>query len=345
MKAIVVLSFLLAGTCGYAQNPCASYDAGYGTLPSAQGWTEGSVAPFSHSVAGGVLHQSTLPFSSVACSSSTEPQRLNWQHADSLFNFDDGVVLEAEVWILSSQDGANPCNNWPRPGFSLAIRDASFRNAHVGLLSSKLMLFNDPFLTIGSPGYSEVPFDTTDGFHVYRLEVDAAGMTLFVDGNAMLSQPHAAPASSGSLALVGDGTIWANSEAQIRSMRFFANSPWCDRGFATAGTHGDPLFAGTGDLTPNSPVALSLTNALENRLAFLIIGFADLTAPFLGGVLVPVPNVILSGLPTNATGQLNLSGTWSGVPAGAAIYWQFLISDPVGPSGFSFSNALLSIAQ
>ncbi len=331
----------------WGQDDCHRYDASFGTLPSDQGWERISDDPATFEVDGGVLSQSTLPFNVITgCSNLSQPQQMRWQIAGEDFHFNDGLVFEAEIHIQSSQDMVTPCLSHPRPGFSMMVRDSSFRSAHLGILSSKLILFTDALMPVGSPGYSEIPFPTTDGFHVYRMEVDSTGIRVFVDGLLRLTESLGSSGSNSSIVIIGDSTGAANSAADLRWFRFHSgSSTWCDRGFANPGTYGNPSLVGVGDLIPTSPVDFTLSNALENRQTLLVIGFSNLTAPYKGGFLVPFPDVIVPGLATDSSGKLQLASGWPNIPAGIGTYWQFLVSDPGAGRGVALSNCLLAIAQ
>ncbi|HZL99146.1 MAG TPA: hypothetical protein VFD43_02745, partial [Planctomycetota bacterium] len=59
------------------------------------------------------------------------------------------------------------------------------------------------------------------------------------------------------------------------------------------------------------------------------------------GVLVPQPALLFFGLQPNASGELQLGGTWpGGVPSGFSFYSQFWMLDFAGPQGFTASNGL-----
>jgi len=117
--------------------------------------------------------------------------------------------------------------------------------------------------------------------------------------------------------------------------------PWCDLGFALAGVTGDPVFAGTGTLAPNTPFDLTLSNAAPNSIAFFGIGLSRLDVPLLGTILVPNPTIALLTLPTDGTGQIVLAGNWPpGQPSGITFYFQYFIIDAAGPFGLSASNAV-----
>lgn len=117
-------------------------------------------------------------------------------------------------------------------------------------------------------------------------------------------------------------------------------SEWDDLGFALPGTLGAPVLTGEGPLSAGSQITLTLSNALPNSLALLVIGTQNLSAPFLGGTLVPSPDIVAS-LPTGPAGQITIPATVpAGLPAGIPIYVQYWIQDPGGPQGAAASNAI-----
>jgi len=114
-----------------------------------------------------------------------------------------------------------------------------------------------------------------------------------------------------------------------------------DLGQGLAGTHGVPSLIGTGTLISPAPVTLALSGALENSSAALVIGLAALGAPFKGGTMVPRPDVLVTGLPTDGSGGFVVGAPWPpGLPAGFSTWYQLWIIDAAGPLGFSASNAL-----
>ncbi len=119
---------------------------------------------------------------------------------------------------------------------------------------------------------------------------------------------------------------------------------WTDLGQALGGTHGNPALVGTGTLVGGDPMELALSNALAGTTAWIVVGFAQVNAPFKGGILVPdvAPPAFVIPLPTDVNGELVVGGTWpGGIPSGFATYFQYWIQDPAGPLGFSASNAIV----
>jgi PKD repeat protein len=118
---------------------------------------------------------------------------------------------------------------------------------------------------------------------------------------------------------------------------------WTDLGEALAGSPGEPVLTGAGDLTAGSSTTLTLTNARANALTGVFVGFTDARLPFKGGVLVPSPDEVLLGAVTDGQGELVLSAPWlPGIGPGLHTWWQVWIADPAAPKGAAASNALVS---
>jgi hypothetical protein len=229
IAAIVLVTLARFASAGDGPQ-CVVYDAALETLPDAQGWTKVVFKPRSvtASIVDGALHQSSLPFADATCPGPpVEEQYLYWQSTES-FNHADGVAFEAEVRIFASEHGVNPCNGWTRPGFAISLQDDLGRVFWVGIGETEVFLANGAFLTFGSPGVVEADFNTTDGFHVYRLEVLGSNATLFIDGTPTVAVAgFGDPAGVGALAYIGDGTGWCNSEAAIRRFALDAGGGCC----------------------------------------------------------------------------------------------------------------------
>ncbi len=244
---IAFLTAVLTGARLHAQVTCTRYDASLGTSPDQQGWEldDGPTGGGNYSVSDNVLFQSSLPFTSTACTSSTNPQRLNWFLDDEVFDFDKGLTFAAELRIVASQYLTHRCDDHPAAGFRIAVRDHLSRNFQIGFGESMIYLLNDWSLPFGDPGVVEMAFDTTDDFHEYRLEVNASGGELFIDGIAQLSLPHGAPLSTPNDVSVGDSTFWSNSAAEVRSLVFLhalPSSPLQNLGNPLAGFPRNPML-------------------------------------------------------------------------------------------------------
>lgn len=118
--------------------------------------------------------------------------------------------------------------------------------------------------------------------------------------------------------------------------------PWLDLGGGDPGTNGQSRLLGSGKLITGQPVTLSLQNAYPNAAAALIIGVSVYGGQFMGGTLVPTPNIVLTGLPVDANGNLQLTAAWpAGLPPSFVLISQFFYADPGASYGVAGSNAVL----
>jgi len=133
----------------------------------------------------------------------------------------------------------------------------------------------------------------------------------------------------------------AEANAAVLGLTLTVTQTWCDLGNALAGTTGNPFLRGSGTLIGGTPVILDLVNALGNSSTTLVVGLAAANANFKGGVLVPVPSILFSGLPTSPTGTHLLTSTWpDGVPSETTLYFQHWIRDLGAPAGLAASNGM-----
>jgi hapalindole H/12-epi-hapalindole U/12-epi-fischerindole U synthase len=118
---------------------------------------------------------------------------------------------------------------------------------------------------------------------------------------------------------------------------------WTNLGNSKPGALGAPVLTGTGPLIAGSSNQLALVNAAASSTAYLIFGFTAINAPFMGGLLVPAPQLVLP-LPTAAGGATTLPFSWpAGVPSATTLHFQFWILDPTATQGVTASNALLAV--
>jgi hypothetical protein len=119
---------------------------------------------------------------------------------------------------------------------------------------------------------------------------------------------------------------------------------WSDWGHALAGSAGKPQLVGLGSLQGGTPVTLKISHGKPFGSAVLVIGNASIFASFKGGTLVPLPSLLIFGLPLDAYGHFAGSGPWySGLPSGSETWFQAWIPDASGPKGFSATNALRGV--
>jgi hypothetical protein len=91
-------------------------------------------------------------------------------------------------------------------------------------------------------------------------------------------------------------------------------------------------------------VTLSLAGGASGAPAVLVAGPDRINVPFKGGVLVPLPTLLLP-LTLDAGGGFDLSAPLpTPLPSGTRLYLQAWIVDPAGPVGFTSSNAVVGTA-
>jgi hypothetical protein len=180
------------------------------------------------------------------------------------------------------------------------------------------------------------------------------------DGTSWTGEPVAAPADisaagqfgatvalDGGLALVAVPADTVGSFAVQGSTCVVKTQPagWTWIGGALAGVEGAPDLVGTGLLEAGTGVKLVIDDAQPRSIVTLCISTVQLSLPFKGGVLVPAPDIVVTGLPTDLDGVLPLAGLWPvGVPAGVPILYQAWVLDDAAPQGLSATNAISSTA-
>jgi hypothetical protein len=128
---------------------------------------------------------------------------------------------------------------------------------------------------------------------------------------------------------------------EVDHLQFGDVTPWLDQEHGLAGTYGAPYLLAEGSLAPGSPVSLSMEAVLQGVASALVLGFDQIDAPFKGGVLVPSPDVIVTGVIADENGSWEDTFHWpAGVPAETVVTVQAWIPDPVGPVGYAASNAV-----
>ncbi|HEY3412477.1 MAG TPA: hypothetical protein VGM51_05370 [Armatimonadota bacterium] len=221
---IATVVFLRAQTA-YAQS-WVTYSAALGTFPEAQCFQKTVDAnpppgPYPLEIVGGDLHLSTLGLQSDGVNGAA----VYWQRGDVPIDFGNGVAVEARLRIASAPDRAvNPATGWPRPGYSVAVYDAHGHMFWVGFGSGRVFLSNTSYGLYDSPNTVDMPFDTTDSHHTYRLAVSTTGATLEIDGVQRLAMAGLGPvegtAGGNGQVWFGDGTYWANSDSYTSWVRF-----------------------------------------------------------------------------------------------------------------------------
>jgi len=143
------------------------------------------------------------------------------------------------------------------------------------------------------------------------------------------------------------GNSWLHGWTACEAFGFTSPDAWYDLGTGHAGTTGDPILSGTGDLSGGSNVSLTLTNAFPNSLSLFVVGLTEKDLVFKGATIVPSLDFFFF-LPTDGSGSVSVNGTFAnGVPSGTEVFFQFAVVDPgaehFGPNaGIAASNALVA---
>ncbi|MHC4845943.1 MAG: hypothetical protein ACYTCU_07255, partial [Planctomycetota bacterium] len=171
--------------------------------------------------------------------------------------------------------------------------------------------------------------DQSLGDH-FGVSIAMSGATALVGGTGYVGVP-------------GDDFL-APYEGAAAVFALDRDSPWTDLGFALGPEAPEPRLVGWGGLVEAQPVTLKLYQARADSIAALVVGLDRIDQPFKGGTMVPRLDVVLTGLPTDAIGELLLSAPWlreEQVPTGTTFVFQAWIVDPGSPpAGWSASNGL-----
>lgn len=165
---------------------------------------------------------------------------------------------------------------------------------------------------------------------------------LFTGGENHWNQLGSSVALSGTCAVIGDVT--SSSVAPSSGAAYLVDVSgfvWVDLCHGLAGADGVPLLSGAGDMGPGSGFSLQLEHAAPRAALGLVMGLGLAPTPMKGGLLVPTPDLLVSGFATDGSGNWSLDGTSPvELPVGLPVFLQAWLADPAGPQGFSASNAL-----
>jgi hypothetical protein len=113
-----------------------------------------------------------------------------------------------------------------------------------------------------------------------------------------------------------------------------------DLGGGVPGSAGPVVLTTHSTLIGGDGIVFALTGTPPFQPVVLILGAAQLGAPFKSGTLWPSPSALIS-LMTNGAGQLTLSTTWpASVPSGFSLWAQYWFPDVGAVSGFAGSNGV-----
>jgi hypothetical protein len=188
-------------------SPTLQYDAGNGSLPTAQCWDfNGATSPAPQVVNGELL---TGP---VAVSLT------QFYDHELLYDFDrDTIVFEWELQVVSSGYNVNSCGTGQRAGWYATVTDVDGRIVQCGIGSGTVFLSNNSasFVNANAPA---TQFNTTGAYHRYRMTITpGSGVRLFIDGNQVLSMPIGSTGVTASRrASFGNTSICQTSQTKLR---------------------------------------------------------------------------------------------------------------------------------
>ena len=183
---------------------------------------------------------------------------------------------------------------------------------------------------------------------VFAARVDAGGGVLDVGGGFPVSdgvETEFQPAVAGSqgTSLIGFTELLPEPPYATLRVQLRRESPWQDEA-GGVGSQVAPLLQAQGDLVPSGGVTFFLTDASPSAPGLYVFGTAPLSLPLYGGVVVPVPDVLLPFTASSAgEHQLGLPVPPALAP-GTAIYVQSWSFDPGAAGLVAGSNGISSQA-
>lgn len=188
-----------------------NYEAGKNTLPEEQGWNyrDPTDMPNQPSVVSAKLLQGPTEFFGLQ----------NWEiFPDNLVDFISSTLIwEIQIKIIGSSDDILPPSSW-RTGWQANVIDLNKRGFSIGLSESGVRLTNDLITPTSELANSiEIPFDTTDDLHIYRLEIGNGSGQVFIDGSgagSLVVGPVASEQTANQM-WFGDGTNFASGQTEL----------------------------------------------------------------------------------------------------------------------------------
>lgn len=193
------------------QSFTVNYEAGKDTLPEEQGWDYIDLAnmPNQPSVIDAKLLQGPTENDGVQL----------WNiFPDNMGDFrTDSSIWEIQIKILKSSDTIISPSVW-HTGWEIDIIDSNKRGFALGLFESGVRLSDDLSTPMHQLNKSiEIPFDTTDDFHVYRLEISGGTGYVIIDGSGAgnLEFGSTAPEQIANQVWFGDDSNFASGQTEL----------------------------------------------------------------------------------------------------------------------------------
>jgi len=174
--------------------------------------------------------------------------------------------------------------------------------------------------------------------HEYNPKIDDCANGKCRSNGTIMSYCHTCQGGMNNIDLRFDSRVATTiRNAVLRScLKQFDGVLTADLGFALTGSNGTPAQS----ITFVKPaVRVAVTSAPKNRPGLVVIGARQAPMPFLGGTLVPSPD-IAAPIVADANGDVaTLFPAPGSFPTGVTVYVQSWFLDPAGPKGFAATNA------
>ncbi len=115
---------------------------------------------------------------------------------------------------------------------------------------------------------------------------------------------------------------------------------WTNLGNALAGVFGEPLLTPQGSPDPGTQLRLVASGLPFFSTTNLVIGLSAAYAPFKGGILVPAPDLLATGIPSTSSTAVFGFTFPAGIPTGSIAVFQYWTPDAAAIQGWSATNAL-----
>ncbi len=202
------------------------------------------------------------------------------------------------------------------------------------------VVLGDDVLLVGAPGRD---LGAEDAGAVFRFRRTPSGwLPAGVPVTSATPAPDAgfgvALALDGDTLLVGADTPVAAGAVEVLRGAVDADL-WTPVGGGLSGAE-TPCASGRGAPALGGPASLSVDTAAPGASGWLIAGFQRIYVPFLGGVLVPNPGVLIPVV-TDGAGEASFAWTWPAQPLAPPALWsQWWIPDAGAPFGWSASEGM-----
>jgi hypothetical protein len=170
-------------------------------------------------------------------------------------------------------------------------------------------------------------FDGTPGANLEVLNANAFTVE---------TPPHAA----GTVDVEADGFGFSTLTS---AFTYTEQGEFVDLGPGIAGAFGQPIFGGTGDLTPASPTGftLNVTGAAPSVFGLWWISLSEGSNVLLGAPLYPsIPFLAAVQVLTDGSGAITVPGVIPVGASGLGIVMQMFFGDNTGPFGATATNGL-----